>query len=135
MARWDVTTPFALIFTAIVTPYEVGEWQQMIPPVHNNPRNWLRLILSSSRQVAVMTPHPASDSFATVVQDPLWDINRIVDLIFVVDMFIAMHTMYRTPKSEGAQLIKNLEKVRKQAKKLWICQTTYILRAREKPPV
>lgn len=58
-----------------------------------------------------MTPRPASDPFGVVVRDPLWDLNRIVDLIFVLDMYISMHTMYRTPKAEGAQLIKDLRKV------------------------
>ena len=59
-----------------------------------------------------MTPHPPGTPFIIVLQDPLWTINRMIDLIFFTDMIISFHVMYRTPKSEGAALVKDIKKVR-----------------------
>ena len=55
---WDIVTAVALIFTALVTPFEVG-------------------FLSPSTSAA----------------DPLWLINRLIDLVFVVDIIFQFFTM------------------------------------------
>ena len=53
---WDLATSVALIFTALVTPYEAG----FVPPV----------------------PFPAR------LSDPLFVINRVIDIIFIFDMIL-----------------------------------------------
>lgn len=63
---WDAITAIALIFTAVVTPFEVG----YLPP----PKNGL---------------------------EPLFLINRIIDGIFILDMFFAFFLMYRVDSKEG----------------------------------
>ena len=67
MGYWDGTTGVALIFTAFVTPFEVG----FLPP----PRS---------------------------LTDPLFLINRLLDVIFCVDMVFSSLLMYGV-KSGGAK--------------------------------
>ena len=54
---WDITTSFALVFTAVFTHIEVG----FIPTPENR---W---------------------------SDPLFLVNRVVDLIFLIDVMLPMH--------------------------------------------
>ena len=56
---WDALTAMALIFTATITPYEVGFL-------------------------------PTADSLL----NPLFLLNRVVDVIFILDMLIQFFTMY-----------------------------------------
>ena len=60
MASWDILTSVALIFTAIVTPFEVG-----------------------------FMPAPET------AREPLFIINRIVDVIFSLDMCFQFFLAYR----------------------------------------
>ena len=55
---WDAVTAIALVFTALVTPFEVG----FLEP-------------------------------ATKWYDPLWLVNRVIDLVFIFDMFFKFFTM------------------------------------------
>ena len=64
VAYWDLVAMIALIFTALVTPYEV----------------------------AFLIPPPMEERLT----DPLFLINRVVDLIFVVDMLLQFRTVYKT---------------------------------------
>ena len=57
MPAWDTLTVLALLFTALVTPYEVALLE---PPV----------------------------SWSAAARDVLFIVNRIVDLVFLFDMFV-----------------------------------------------
>ena len=73
MPRWDVWTSIALVFTALVTPYEVG-------------------FLPASRSPL----------------DPLFLINRIVDLTFFIDLCLQFFLMY--PLNEGREGARGIRK-------------------------
>ena len=64
MQVWDIVTTLCLIFTALVTPYEVAFLEM--------PRTW-------------------SDAW----NDPLFVINRFIDLVFITDMTLQFGLMYQ----------------------------------------
>ena len=64
MQVWDIVTTLCLIFTALVTPYEVAFLEM--------PRTW-------------------SDAW----NDPLFVINRFIDLVFITDMTLQFDLMYQ----------------------------------------
>ena len=83
MRRWDITTMLALVFTAIVTPYEV----------------------------ALLSPTPKTLLF--------W-INRLIDLIFMVDIVVNFHLAYFTVDKElGYHLVKKLPTIRRRYLRGW----------------
>ena len=69
MSRWDIVTTLALLFTALVTPFEV-------------------CVLDAG-------------SLEDIVTDPLAWINRIVDLIFVIDVGLNCFLTYRDWSEKG----------------------------------
>ena len=68
---WDTCSLVMVLFTAIVTPYEVG----------------------------ISTPTPIWDLTAT--QYPLFVINRIVDAFFMVDLGLSFFLAYQLPPHKG----------------------------------
>ena len=84
---WDVVTALALIFTAVVTPFEVG----YLPP-------------------------PASAT------EPLFIVNRVIDVIFIVDMVFQFLLMYRVDTTVGtheSEWEKRLRKIAPRYLKGW----------------
>lgn len=81
MQRWDMCTFLALIFTALVTPYEVA---------------------CLSAQL-----------------NGLFFVNRLIDGIFIVDMFLQFFTAYKTDKKHGNQWVKDLARIRRHYLKGW----------------
>jgi hypothetical protein len=69
MAYWDTVTMLAIVFTALVTPYEIA----YLP-------------------------------MATSATEPLFIINRVMDIIFIVDMLITFRMMYTAGDGEDATL-------------------------------
>ena len=69
MVYWDTVTTLAIVFTALVTPYEIA----YLP-------------------------------MATSATDPLFIINRVIDIIFIVDMLITFRIMYTAGDGEDATL-------------------------------
>lgn len=84
MQFWDAVTTTALVFTAIVTPFEVA---------------------------CLDGESPASTPFAKLISDPLWTVNQFVNLVFVVDMVFSFHTIFREPTNKGGGLVKDLQTV------------------------
>jgi hypothetical protein len=70
MARWDMCTSLALIFTVVMSPVEVA-----------------------------FLPAPTSAG------DPLFMVNRVVDLIFIVDICVCFFTMYKLETGHSTQLM------------------------------
>ena len=80
--RWDICTVLALIFTAIVTPFEVAFLQ---------------------------TP----ESWAAAWSDPLFFLNRLVDVIFSIDLVLQFFLIY--PEQNDASGVRWVESRRKIA--------------------
>ena len=74
MAYWDVVTSAALLFTALVTPVEVG----FLP-------------------------------LSKTAMDPLFCVNRLVDLVFIIDMGVSFFTMFRVEKQQGLMMLAEWE--------------------------
>ena len=77
--KWDVVTAIALIFTALVTPYEVAVRPETI---------------SSPLEI-----------FWFVV-------NRIVDFIFILDMYFTFRTAFRRKLKEGWTVVEDFSEIR-----------------------
>jgi hypothetical protein len=73
---WDFAILVALLYTAIVTPYEVS------------------FVQGTYEELIVL----------------FW-FNRIIDALFVVDMFLQFFLMYRAPKSKGSIMVKSHKRV------------------------
>ena len=69
LAYWDTVTMLAIVFTALVTPYEIA----FLP-------------------------------MATSATEPLFIINRFMDVIFIVDMLITFRMMYTAADGEDATM-------------------------------
>ena len=69
MVYWDTVTTLAIVFTALVTPYEIA----YLP-------------------------------MATSAIDPLFIINRVMDIIFIADMLFTFRMMYTAGDGEDATL-------------------------------
>ena len=69
LAYWDTVTMLAIVFTALVTPYEIA----FLP-------------------------------MATSATEPLFIINRFMDVIFIVDMIITFRMMYTAADGEDATM-------------------------------
>ena len=69
LAYWDTVTMLAIVFTALVTPYEIA----FLP-------------------------------MATSATEPLFIINRFLDVIFIVDMLITFRMMYTAADGEDATM-------------------------------
>jgi hypothetical protein len=67
MPKWDVTVLLSLLFTAIVSPVEVGFLDE--------------------------------GKFIT----PLWIVNRVVDLIFTIDIIVTFNVGYQETVDNGGQ--------------------------------
>lgn len=91
MQRWDAVTTVALVFTAIVTPFEV----------------------------ACLRPESSSTPFLELAKNPLWVANQIVNLVFVVDMGFSFFTIYRESAKKGSALVKDLKRIRQKYVKGW----------------
>jgi hypothetical protein len=70
MARWDVVTSLALIYTVVMSPVEVAFL-------------------------------PAPDNAA----EPLFLINRFIDIVFICDIFICFATIYKTETGHSSFLL------------------------------
>mmetsp|Transcript_23006 Transcript_23006/g.51880 ORF Transcript_23006/g.51880 Transcript_23006/m.51880 type:complete len:641 (+) Transcript_23006:272-2194(+) len=92
MQKWDSVTTLALLFTAIVTPYEVA---------------------------CLGAEAPADTPFLVLLSDGLWVINQLVNLVFVVDMFLSFQTMYRESARRGGGVVKDLRKIRRRYVRGW----------------
>lgn len=82
MQNWDKVTVMALLYTAVVTPYEV----------------------------AFLETTPASALF--------W-INQVVNLVFVVDMFMQFFIPYKQTKAQGGQWVKSKCEIAKHYFRTW----------------
>jgi hypothetical protein len=84
MARWDMVTLLALLFTAFVTPYEVALLETEALYAHLN--TW----------------------------DLLFTFNRLIDFIFLKDMVMQFFLAYRISSSSGGAglLVRNFKSIR-----------------------
>ena len=86
IARWDILTAGALLFTALVTPFEVGFYDRgtkmFIGPIN-------------------------------------FTCNRIVDLIFIVDIGIQFFLPFRMPVRDGGMLIYDRERIKQHYLRGW----------------
>ncbi|GMH94318.1 hypothetical protein TrST_g2683 [Triparma strigata] len=91
MQRWDLVTLLALIFTAFVTPYEVA-------------------LLESDCEWGDLS-----------TWDPLFTVNRLIDLIFVKDMVMQFFLAFRITTNGGGAglLIRNFRAIRSNYLKSW----------------
>ena len=75
VSRWDAATTVALLFTAIVTPFEVG----------------------------VLHALPLEESLT----DPLFWLNRVVDIIFLMDIVLQSFIAFQEPVENGGRWVYN----------------------------
>ena len=71
---WDWITGVALLFTAFVTPFEVG----FLPP--------------------------STDANGRWQMDSLWVINRVIDMVFILDMLFQFFTMRKVAVEKAAEV-------------------------------
>ena len=81
MGYWDVATSLALVFTALVTPYEVAMLETRF--------------------------------------DGLFVVNRLIDLIFYVDIGLAFFSAFRKSAKAGGNLITDRQTIRWHYLKGW----------------
>ena len=90
MRYWDGFTTLALLFTAVVTPYEVACLRDT-----------------------------DGDSAADLVDNGLWILNQFVNLVFLFDMFLSFFMMYREDAKKGGGLVRDLPQIRMHYLKGW----------------
>ena len=81
MGYWDIATSLALVFTALVTPYEVAMLETRL--------------------------------------DGLFVVNRLIDLIFYVDIGLGFFSAFRKSAKEGGTLVTNHRTIRCHYLKGW----------------
>ena len=79
--RWDALTGIALIFTALVAPYELAMLETKI--------------------------------------DPLFWVNRLIDVVFATDQVLCFFTAYYAEHSYGNQIVTDLPSIRAHYLKTW----------------
>ena len=79
--RWDALTGIALIFTALVAPYELAMLETKI--------------------------------------DPLFWVNRLIDVVFATDQVLCFFTAYYAEHSYGNQIVIDLPSIRAHYLKTW----------------
>ena len=85
-AKWDVVTAIALIFTALVTPYEVA-----------------------------LRP----DTIETPLEVFWFVVNRVVDAIFVADMYFTFRTAFRKKLKEGWTIVEDFGEIQRTYLRGW----------------
>ena len=109
LSVWDGVTTFALMYTALLTPFEVSDVR--VDPFH---ACWLLLLLliaaaSPSRRAprSTLCPDPHSHFFqvgflsASVRVDTWFVINRVLDAIFILDMALQFCVVVQVVGSNG----------------------------------
>lgn len=91
MQRWDIVTLLALMFTAFVTPYEVALLESEV------------------------------DYFKINTWDPLFVVNRLIDLIFLKDMVMQFFLAFRLKSKGGTSglLVRNFRAIRRNYLSSW----------------
>mmetsp|Transcript_16084 Transcript_16084/g.29351 ORF Transcript_16084/g.29351 Transcript_16084/m.29351 type:complete len:952 (-) Transcript_16084:3-2858(-) len=79
---------------------------------------WDLVALLSLLFTAIVTPFETA-TLEVVVGDGLFVANRVVDFVFILDMVFSFHTAYRTKRSEGAKLVKDLSSIRYHYLRTW----------------
>jgi potassium voltage-gated channel Eag-related subfamily H protein 7 len=90
MQRWDGVTTLALLFTAVVTPFEV----------------------------AVMDSKEEFD-WDVIHDDGLFWANQAVNLIFFADMFFTFFVMFREESAKGYALVRSLPQIQRNYLRGW----------------
>jgi hypothetical protein len=90
--HWDLITMFALLFTAIVTPYEVSFLEA--------PASWNEVDALFSVRPPPLPSSPLPHRRVAVARRPLnvsvsaWQLNRFIDVIFIIDLVLQFFLMY-----------------------------------------
>ena len=143
MGRWDMVTVFALLYTALVTPYEViTAWvsaacareekgcgaldaRRRRPRPRRRPsrvtdRPSLRppfLLRSPRRTGGGSRPQVA---LLKTQYNEMFFVNRLIDLIFCVDMCLQFFLAYRDEtKAGGRRLVKDFTMIRRRYMRGW----------------
>ena len=91
MQKWDLCSTTALIFTALVTPFEVA----CLPDTDGLP-------------------------IRELVSDWLWWTNQFVNLFFFADMVVSFFTTYRQSARLGSGVVKSLPLIRRNYIRSWL---------------
>jgi len=91
MQRWDFVTTIALLFTAVITPYEVA-----------------------------LVNSPDFGTAEELLGNGLWVVNQVVNLVFLFDMVLSFFTMYRESANNGGAIIRDLSKIRTRYIRGWL---------------
>eukprot|EP00937_MAST-01D_sp_MAST-1D-sp2_P000861 g861.t1 len=85
MRRWDVCIVLALVFTALITPYEVAVMSELVYPDIN----------------------------------ALFVLNRVVDILFIVDMSLKFYTMYPQSPANGGGWVRDQRQIARNYLRTW----------------
>lgn len=107
MRRWDVVMIMCLLFTATVTPFEIA----FLSPDADG-------TLSDEEKKALSKTIP--------IEDPLYWINRVVDLLFMIDMGVNFFLAF-FDEDEGQWVFVNKRIVLRYLKGWWIIDLVSIL--------
>jgi hypothetical protein len=121
IAWWDMATTLSLVFTALITPYEVAVVRRHTPRTRGG--GACRDPRARSHTDAAVTPlrvriAPSQldppTSWAGALVDPLFLINRLIDTIFFSDMGLqcAMPSCPRVPRPGCRQAVARVAAAR-----------------------